>query len=212
MVDLDWKADTNPLHQTLEEIRKHNPAATPSIADTLFLSSMAERNPAAAASALSALGNNTFGDNATQFSVRFGEGLVGRMMHDEAKARPAFLAARDEQQKLVNEQPGFGPPLCILGLIDAALGRKNEALAEGKRAVELMPVTKDATNGPDMIMYLAIIAAWVGDKEMACDELTKCNPSQGYGTSYGRLKLLPWWDPLRGDPRFENIVQSLAPK
>jgi hypothetical protein len=119
------------------------------------------------------------------------------MMHDQARARAAFLAARDEQQKIVNEQPGFGPPLCILGLIDAALGRKEDALAEGRRAVELMPVTKDATNGPDMIFYLAIIAAWVGDKDMACDQLTKANPNQGYGCTYGRLKLLPWFDPLR---------------
>jgi hypothetical protein len=134
------------------------------------------------------------------------------MMHNEAKARTAFLAARDQQQKIVEQQPGFGPPLAILGLIDAALGRKEEALAEGRRAVELMPVTKDATNGPDMIVYLAIIAAWVGDKDMACDQLTKSDPTQGYPTSYGRLKLLPWWDPLRGYPRFEKIVNSLAPK
>src|SRR6476660_8747969 len=154
LADLDWKADTHPLHQTLREIHDKNAAAMPRIADTWFVGSLAERDPEAAASALSALGSNTFGDNATQFSAKFGQGLVGRMMHDQAKARAAFLAARDEQQKIVNEQPGFGPPLCILGLIDAALGRKEEALAEGRRAVELMPVTKDATNGPDMIFYL----------------------------------------------------------
>jgi len=212
LADLDWKADTHPLHQTLREIHDKNAAAMPRIADTWFVGSLAERDPEAAASALSALGSNTFGDNATQFSAKFGQGLVGRMMHDQARARAAFLAARDEQQKIVNEQPGFGPPLCILGLIDAALGRKEDALAEGRRAVELMPVTKDATNGPDMIFYLAIIAAWVGDKDMACDQLTKANPNQGYGCTYGRLKLLPWFDPLRGDPRFEKIVASLAPK
>ena len=76
----------------------------------------------------------------------------------------------------------------------------------------MLPVSRDATNGPEMIQYLAIIAAWVGDKDLACEQLAKANPSQGYGTSYGRLKLLPFWDPLRGDPRFEKIVQSLAPE
>jgi TolB-like protein/class 3 adenylate cyclase len=212
VVDLDWKADTHPLHQTLEEIRRNNPAAMPKIADSWLLCALAERDSGAAALALSALGDSTFGDNATQFSGKFGEGLVGRMMHKEAKARAAFLAARDEQQKRVNEQPGFGPPLSILGLIDAALGRKQEALAEGRRAVELLPVAKDATNGPDMIRHLAIIAAWLGDKDMACEQLAKSNPMEGYGSTYGRLKLLPWWDPLRGDPRFEKIVASLAPK
>jgi TolB-like protein/class 3 adenylate cyclase/Tfp pilus assembly protein PilF len=211
-VDLDWKADTHPLHNAIEEIRSKNPAALPKIADTWLLYALAERDAASAASALSALGDNTFGDNATQFSPKFGEGLVGRMMRDEARTRAAFLAARDRQQKIVNEQPGFGPPLSILGLIDAALGRKEEALAEGRRAAELLPVAKDATNGPDMIRQLAIIAAWVGDKDMACEQLTKSNPMEGYGSTYGRLKLLPWWDPLRGDPRFEKIVASLAPK
>jgi TolB-like protein len=212
VVDLDWKADTHPLHQTLEEIRRNNPAAMPKIADSWLLCALAERDSGAAALALSALGDSTFGDNATQFSGKFGEGLVGRMMHNEAKARAAFLAARDEQQKRVNEQPGFGPPLSILGLIDAALGRKQEALAEGRRAVELLPVAKDATNGPDMIRHLAIIAAWLGDKDMACEQLAKSNPMEGYGSTYGRLKLLPWWDPFRGDSRFEKIVNSLAPK
>jgi TolB-like protein/class 3 adenylate cyclase/Tfp pilus assembly protein PilF len=209
--DLDWKADTHSLHNAIEEIRSKNPAALPKIADTWLLCALAERDAAAAASALSALGDNTFGDNASQFSAKFGEGLVGRMMRDEAIARAAFLAARDQQQNIVNEQPGFGPPLGILGLIDAALGRKEEALAEGRRAVELLPVSKDATNGPDMIRQLSIIAAWVGDEDMACEQLTKSNPMEGYGSAYGRLKLLPWWDPLRGDPRFEKIVASLAP-
>jgi hypothetical protein len=62
-----------------------------------------------------------------------------------------------------------------------------------------------------MIRQLSIIAAWVGDEDMACEQLTKSNPMEGYGSAYGRLKLLPWWDPLRGDPRFEKIVASLAP-
>jgi hypothetical protein len=91
------------------------------------------------------------------------------------------------------------------------LGRKEEALREGRRAVELLPVEKDALNGPLMIQYLAIIAAWVGDTNLACEQLAIAvrPPST---VSYGQLKLLPFWDPLRGDPRFEKIVDSLAPK
>ena len=99
----------------------------------------------------------------------------------------------------------------MLGLIDAALGRKDEALTEGRRAVELLPVEKDAVNGPVMIEYLAMIAAWAGDKQLACEQLAVASHVQG-GVNYGYLKLLPYWDPLRGDPRFEKIVASLVPK
>jgi len=98
--------------------------------------------------------------------------------------------------------------------INTALGRKEEALSEGRRAVELLPVEKDSINGMLMIKYLAMIAAWVGDKDLACEQLAtavRC-PTSGLDLSYGELKLMPFWDPLRGDPRFEKIVASLAPK
>jgi hypothetical protein len=116
-----------------------------------------------------------------------------------------------EQEKLVQAQPNFGPPLVVLGLIDAALGRKEEALREGRNAVDLLPVEKDSIKGALMIAYLAMIAAWVGDNDLASEQLATAlrYPSP---LSYGELKLLPLWDPLRGDPRFEKIVASLAPK
>ena len=99
----------------------------------------------------------------------------------------------------------------MLGLIDAGLGQKEQALREGRRAIELLPVEKDAMNGPAMIKYFAIIAAWLGDNDLACEQLATAirYPSS---LSYGTLKLMPFWDPLRGDPRFEKIVASLAPK
>jgi serine/threonine-protein kinase len=101
--------------------------------------------------------------------------------------------------------------LIVLGLIDAGLGRKEEALSEGRRALELLPVAKDAADGSDMVKYFAMLAAWAGEKDLACEQLTAAlhGPS---GLTYGELKLLPYWDPLRGDPHFEQIVASLAPK
>jgi serine/threonine-protein kinase len=133
------------------------------------------------------------------------------MTKDEDEARSAFTAARAEQEKIIEAQPNYGPPLCVLGLIDAALGRKEEALREGQRAVALLPMEKDAINGVAMIKYLAMIAAWVGDNDLACEQLAIAvrPPSR---LTYGQLKLLPFWDPLRGDPCFEKIVASLAPK
>ena len=111
----------------------------------------------------------------------------------------------------VQAQPNYGPPLCVLGLIDAALGRNEEALREGRRAVELLPMEKDAINGIAMVKYLAMIAAWVGDKNLACEQLKVAIRPQSRLT-YGQLKLLPFWDPLRGDPCFEKIVASLSGK
>ena len=89
------------------------------------------------------------------------------MTHDEEKARAAFLAAREQQEKIVQAQADFGPAHCVLGLIDAALGRKEEALREGRRAIELLPVEKDSITATDMIQYFAIVAAWVGEKDLA---------------------------------------------
>jgi hypothetical protein len=90
-------------------------------------------------------------------------------------------------------------------------GRKRKLCRKSRRAVELVPLEKDALNGADMIQYSAIVAAWVGEKDLALQNLAKAAQLPGF-LSYGRLKLLPWYDPLRGDPRFEKIVNSLAPK
>jgi hypothetical protein len=111
----------------------------------------------------------------------------------------------------VNAQPDYGPALCVLGLIDAGLGRKDDALREGRRAAELMPPSKDSINGAHIMQLLAVIYAWVGEKELAIDQLERSAQVPG-SLTYGQLRLWAHWDPLRGDPRFEKIVASLAPK
>src|SRR6266404_5135252 len=209
---LDWKADTQALHQTIDEIRTKDPDAIKSAADVWFICALAERDAATAEAALAALGDGRlFTDNATSFNADFGRALVARMTKDENKARSAFVAIRPQQEKIAQAQPDYGPPVCILALIDAGLGRKEEALRESRRAVELVPVEKDSLNGADMIQYSAVVAAWVGEKDLALRNLAKAAQLPG-SVTYGWLKLMPWWDPLRGDPRFEKIVNSLAPK
>jgi len=210
-VEVDWKADTGQLHQLIDEIRAANPAAMPKITGWWLLCALAERDLAAARDALMASDEGPLGGDAVHFRRPFGDGLIARMTNDEQHAQLAFAAARAKQEKTVEAQEDYGPTLCVLGVIDAALGRKEEALREGRRAVELLPVEKDPINGVNMIKYLAMIAAWVGEKDLACEQLATAvrHPSD---LSYGQLKLMPFWDPLRGDPRFEKIVNSLAPK
>lgn len=212
-VDLDWKADTRRLHATIEEIRSRDPDAMKHVADTWWTCAAAERDPVAADAALAALGENTYGNDAVQFTRDFCEGVIARMMNSDAKARDAFTRERVTQEKLAGQQPDYGPVICVLAVVDAGLGRKEQALAEGKRAVEMLPVSKDSINGAHMIEYLAMTAAWAGEKDLACQQLLKARELPGSTTiTYGQLKLMPFWDPLRGYPPFEKILSSLAPK
>jgi tetratricopeptide (TPR) repeat protein len=136
------------------------------------------------------------------------------MTKDEVRARTAFEAGRARQEKIVQAQPDYGPALCVLGLIDAALGRKDLALEEGRRAIALAPLEKDVDNGSLVLQYFAITAAWAGERELALQQLEGGlrAPDASIMLSDGALKLFPFGDPLRGDPRFEKIVASLAPK
>jgi serine/threonine-protein kinase len=213
--ELFWKADTQPLHQTIDSILAQGPSAIASAADAWFPCALAERDAGAAERALVAVGDNAcWGEGAIQLSHSFGEGLLARMTKDEARARIAFEAARAQQERIVQAQPDYGPALCVLAIIDAGLGRKEQALEEGRRAIALTPMEKDVDNGSLVLQYFAITAAWAGDKELALQQLETGlrAPNAAVVLSYGALKLLPFWDPLRGDPRFEKIVQSLAPK
>jgi hypothetical protein len=96
-------------------------------------------------------------------------------------------------------------------MADAVLGYKEDAIREGRRAVELLPVTKDSIGGSLLVEYLALIYAWTGEKDLAFEQLRIAAKLPG-SLSYGELRLHPYWDPLRGDPRFEKIVASFAPK
>jgi hypothetical protein len=99
----------------------------------------------------------------------------------------------------------------VLGMADAALGHKEDAIREGRRAVELLPVTKDSAIGAMLLKNLALIYALADEKDPALEQLSAAAKIPGL-LSYGELRLHPNWDPLRGDPRFEKIVASLAPK
>jgi serine/threonine protein kinase/Flp pilus assembly protein TadD len=211
-VELDWKADSRPLHQSIDSIGAANPAAIPDIAYQWLICTLAERDAATAANALALHGDRSLGNDVVKFSPRFMEGLIAQLAQDDAKARAAFTLARAEQEKLVRTRPDDAGALCVLGLIDAALGWKEEALREGRHATELLPIQSDVPNGTRMIVGLARIAASVGDKNLACEQLAYASRLPSGAVTYGQLKLLPWWDPLRGDPCFEKIVASLAPK
>jgi tetratricopeptide (TPR) repeat protein len=94
-----------------------------------------------------------------------------------------------------------------LGMSDAALGRKEDALREARRAVELLPREKDPLAYGELIKYLAIVYAWTGEEEAALNEL-KALLQIPAPISYGQLRLHPYWDSLRSDPRFDKLVEE----
>lgn len=210
-IDLDSHADPRPLHTTIDAILAEDPTAAPTLADTWLNLALCERDFTGARRAIVALSSNTYRIDAVLLSHDFIEGLMARVRGDTAAVRAAFTTARARQEELVREQPDYGPALCMLGLIDAGLGHKEDALREGRRAVELVPVARDAINGAHMIEFFAIICAWTGEKDLAFEQLAIATRLPGW-LSYGHLRLHPILDPLRGDPRFEKIVASLAPK
>ncbi|HEU0208039.1 MAG TPA: tetratricopeptide repeat protein [Candidatus Udaeobacter sp.] len=208
-VALDAYADVRPIQETFARIVAEDPSVISDIADVF--STMCERNETAVLQALEHTPPEGTLLNGFMCPRAYWEGAVALWRKDFAKASQEFQAARADVEQALAKQPDFPAALSVLGMIDAGLGRKEEAIREGERACELMPVSKDALDGSAFEVNLAQIYSWLGEKDLAIEQIEKVERSPNYLT-YGFLKLHPFWDPLRGDPRFEKLVASLAPK
>jgi TolB-like protein/class 3 adenylate cyclase/cytochrome c-type biogenesis protein CcmH/NrfG len=210
---LDGRADIRPLRTELSVILTQEPAAAADIADVLFECATFERNLTETSRAVAAVPAEGIASHANFVYPReWFAGVAARIFHDPDTERRSFTAARATEEKVVREQPEYAPAWSLLGQIDAALGRKEDAIREGRRACELMPISQDAYSGPAMITQLAVIYGWTGEKDLALEQLRMSAEVPNNRISYGRLQLDPQWDSLRRDPRFDKIVASLAPK
>jgi serine/threonine protein kinase/tetratricopeptide (TPR) repeat protein len=210
-VDLEWRADPKPLHTAVEQALAKDPSVAAEIAQVWFYGAVCERDWEAARRAMAATDRDVCQTENVAFPAQWCEGFVARAHGDTATAQKAFSIARAESDKIVRDQPNFGEALSVLGLTEAALGDKQKAIEHGERAVQLVPPSKDAVNGPLVIEYLSLIYSWTGEKDRALAELKRA-ATMPSPLSYGELRLHPFWDELRGDPRFEEIVASMAPK
>jgi serine/threonine protein kinase/Tfp pilus assembly protein PilF len=210
-VAIDWRADVKP-YQTMQGTMV---AEKNRLGDTMLQMqhpnyTLCQRTATAATRILRTYPREGV-VNGVNIPYSYWEGVVARWQGDSGMAQTAFTAARREVEKAMENQPDYPEALSLLGMINAGLGRKEEALRQGRRACELVPITKDALVGIDFAIHLAQIYAWTGEKDLAIEQIEMVqrfpNP-----LSYGLLKLHPHWDSLRGDPRFEKIVASLAPK
>jgi TolB-like protein/Tfp pilus assembly protein PilF len=207
-VTFDERADIKPFQDTLAQLVARDPMLAPDVDDTDH--ALCERTPAAAARALQNYAVNGTNPNGANYPRAYWEGFIARCQGDTKRAQAAFSAAREEVGKIVENQPDFAAALSLLGMIDAGLGRNEDALREGRRACELLPTAKDAVDGAAFAVNLAQIYAWTGNNDLAIEQIAAVERAPNYLT-YGMLKLHPQWDDLRGDPRFEQIVASQAP-
>jgi TolB-like protein/Flp pilus assembly protein TadD len=149
------------------------------------------------------------GETSAPISKAFLKATAYAAMKDQAKARANYEEAREKAETAVRESPEDGPRHALLGLIYAGLGRCEEALAEGKRAVEMLPESKDAFDGPIMVMSRARISMMCGDIDTALALLDRSLQTPA-GITIHELRLDPIWDPLRADPRFQQMLAKFG--
>ena len=204
-VDLEWHADTSRLRAVIHDIISEDPSAGVAFTEDWLLYALCERNPAELQSALALIPREGITSETARMCRPFYQGLAARALKDTTTATNAFVAARGEMAKIVQEEPDYPQGLSVLGMIDAALGRKEDAVREAQRAVELLPPEKDPLTYAELVKNLAIVYAWTGQNEAALSELKAVLQIPG-PISYGQLRLHPYWDPLRSDARFEKLV------
>jgi len=209
------RADTGPWRAEIEKILTNEPGSEkdPFVAAHRYALALYDRDwdTASNVAALLSQKNSLTWTFPRQLGRDFWLGVAARLQGDETSAGAAFMRARAQQEEEIHGHPDNISLLSELGLIDAGLGRKEEALNEGRRAMELGSGVKDEDTEPYVKMCFAIICAWTGEPELALGQLEAISKAPGF-SSYGDFRLSPMWDPLRDDPRFEKIVNSLAPK
>ena len=204
-IGVEAEANMAPLRAVVDTIEAEGQSSAAEVSYISFQLALRERDPFAAARALARIPSDF------PFPRTWYEGLLAKLRQDAPAARSAFMTARAEIEKIVHAQPENANQLRMLALIDAELGEKEKAIREGRAACDMVPVAKDALDGVILITNLACIYALTGEKDLALKELDIVSKLP-CGPSYGELRLDPEWDSLRGDPRFEKIVASLAPK
>jgi TolB-like protein/predicted Ser/Thr protein kinase/Flp pilus assembly protein TadD len=213
-VEVYRRADTGPFRAAIEDMLTNEPGSEkdPFVASQRYTLALYDRDLDTASSVATVLSQkHSLQWSFPQLGRDFWVGVVARLKGDETSARAAFMRARAQQEEDIRGHPDDVTLLADLGLIDAGLGKKEEALSEGRRAMELAPNVKDSGTESYVKRFFAMVCAWTGERELALGQLEALAKSPGTHT-YGNLRLSPLWDPLRGDPRFEKIVASLEPK
>ncbi len=207
----DERADLRPFRREIDALLAENPQPAADLAESAWRCAILERDEVAAERALATIpAGGVAGYLGFVAPREWYAGFTARVFNRPETAHAAFVAARAILEKQREEEPESGLTWSLLGQVKAALGDKKGAIEAGQHACEVWPLTAEPHWGLNALTRLAIIYAWVGEKDLALQNLRLC-AKQLSAVTYGDLKLHPAWDPLRGDPRFEEIVASLAP-
>jgi TolB-like protein/Flp pilus assembly protein TadD len=213
-IELKTKGKTELLRVALQRIPKDfDPGGA--VTTVALRVSLIERDYAEGARVLGASRYEKFNDTGVGGSAAvfdgctlpkaFYEGLIARGRGEVDAAESAFLAAQRVVESDLTQWRDDAKTMALLGLLQAMRGQKEEAVRAGRRAVELLPISKDAYDGPLLATKLAVIYAQVGELDLAHELLAELVKSPN-GPTAGTLRVEPEWDPLRGDPRFEKLV------
>jgi serine/threonine protein kinase/predicted Zn-dependent protease len=200
--------DTAPLHAALREV---GPVYDPDGNTTLVRINVAlwDRDFKEGARVLEADTHSEFHDNDYVFPRAFKAGLIARAQRDAQKTQLFFEAVRPLAEQAVFNQPDDPKALSLLAQVDAALGRREDALREANRALAMAPISKNANLGTDLAVDLAQVYAWTGQRDLAFQQLRSLVKTPK-ALDYGQLKLDPIWDDLRDDPRLDDLLSDLA--
>jgi tetratricopeptide (TPR) repeat protein len=172
---------------------------------------MLQRKFAEALATLEKMPDEVFHDSTAPIPKAFLQGMLYTYLNEKQKAHSAFELARPVVERSLRESPDTAARHGLLGQVLAGLGEKQAAITEGRRAVELLPESQDAFDGPNATLLLAQIYAWTGDKDQALQLLDQ-SLSTPNGITVPILKLDPVWDSLRTDPRFQALIDKYGGK
>ena len=208
---LEWKGDASVSEKFLSEVPAGvDPEGIVTLSRINIL--ILQRRFAEALQLVKKMPKETVhGEGTAPTPKAFFEGILHFMLGEKDKARADFERARVIVEESVRDVPDDPSRHAQLGAIFAGLGRKEEAIREGKRAVELLPESKDAFEGPQVTIALAQIYCWTGEKEQAL-QLIERSLSTPNGINVPLLKLDPVWDPIRDDPRFKALIDKHSAK
>jgi serine/threonine-protein kinase len=213
-VDFWWKGDTRPLKSLLNEVP---PGTDPDgvVTSCRWEAAMLERDYTSAKHVLETSAVNEVSYTSTGSTPKsFLEGCTALAQGDANSARKSFELARPTFEKAVQEAPTNADRHAYLGWLYAFMGRKDDAIREARRAVDLKPESKDAFDGAIMNCYLALVYARVGEKELALPLIERLLKTPGavdsadYSMTVNDLKHRWEWDPIRNDPRFQKLIEQ----
>jgi len=216
-INFQWKGDTRLLKSILDEIRAgFDPDG--SVTAARWDVAMLQRDYSSAKRILETSSANEISYSIAGLTPKiFLEGCTCIAQGDNASAQKAFEQARPAFEAAVKEAPESAERHASLGWLYALMGRKNDAIAEGQRAVELKPESKDAIDGSLMNGYLALIYARAGENDLAIPLIERLLKTAGpidsanYSITVSDLKYRWEWDPIRDDPRFKQLIAETSP-